>query len=63
MTSTRLSKNLQRFIHKFESQSLLSNEQKAELDRRLEEYKQGKGKNYTWEEVKMKLRKDSKENK
>lgn len=28
----------------------LSDEQKAELDRRLEDYKNGRGKTYTWEE-------------
>jgi putative addiction module component (TIGR02574 family) len=73
MTSTQLRKKLHRFIDsaeekklkaiyvmvedEIEVQSLLSDKQKAELDKRYEEYLQGKGKNYTWEEAKMKIKK------
>ncbi len=35
-----------------EATSLLTLEQKKELDKRMVEYKQGKGKTYTWNEAK-----------
>lgn len=34
-----------------DSDSYLTKEQMAELDRRLEDYQNGKGKTYTWEET------------
>jgi putative addiction module component (TIGR02574 family) len=40
-----------------EAPSLLTDDQKAELDKRLKEYHQGKGKNYTWSEAVKKIRK------
>jgi len=34
----------------------LSREQIKELDRRIKEHKEGKGKSYTWEEVEARLK-------
>lgn len=38
-------------------QELLSQEEKEELERRVERHKNGQSKSYTWEEVKARLRK------
>jgi hypothetical protein len=43
-----------------EIHSLLTDKQKAELDERLEDYLQKKGKNYGWKEAVTKIRKDAK---
>jgi putative addiction module component (TIGR02574 family) len=43
-----------------EQKSLLSDEQKSELDRRLEEYMQGKGKSYSLKSAMSRIRKKKK---
>lgn len=40
---------------KNQGETLLTEEQKAELDRRIEDHKSGKSKSYSWEEVKAKI--------
>ncbi|MEO5572660.1 MAG: addiction module protein [Bacteroidia bacterium] len=42
-----------------EQETLLTDEQKSELDRRLEEYIQGKGKNYSLKSAMSRIRKIS----
>ncbi len=42
--------------NEIESTSMLSKEQKKELDFRLEEYMQGKGKSYSWDEAIKKIK-------
>ncbi|MFM7487736.1 MAG: addiction module protein [Cytophagales bacterium] len=37
------------------TENFLTQEQKKELDRRIDLHESGKGKTYTWEEVKAKL--------
>jgi putative addiction module component (TIGR02574 family) len=43
-----------------EGQSLLTDEQKSELDKRLDEYMQGKGKNYSLKSAMNRIRKRKK---
>jgi len=40
---------------KNQGETLLTEEQKVELDKRMEEHKSGKSKSYTWEEVKASI--------
>ena len=40
-------------------QELLSQEEKEELERRVERHKNGQSKSYTWEEVKARIRKQA----
>jgi putative addiction module component (TIGR02574 family) len=40
-------------------QELLSQEEKEELERRVERHKNGQSKSYSWEEVKARLRKQA----
>lgn len=40
-------------------QELLSQEEKEELERRIERHKNGQSKSYTWEEVKARIRKQT----
>lgn len=44
---------------KKEEQELLSQEEKEELERRMERHRTGQSKSYTWEEVKARLRKQA----
>ncbi len=72
MTNIQLRQKLHQFIDKaedrklkaiytiiendIEQSSLLTDEQKAELDKRLEEYIQGKGKNYSLKSAMNRIR-------
>ncbi len=44
------------FENEIEHSSMLTAEQKAELDNRLEEYMQGKGKNFSWNNAIKKIK-------
>lgn len=45
--------------NEMESTSILTAEQKSELDKRLEEYMLGKGKNYSWSSALKKIKSGS----
>ncbi|MEP7170156.1 MAG: addiction module protein [Bacteroidota bacterium] len=76
MTNIQLRQKLHRFIDTaeekklkaiytivesdIEQKSLLTDEQKSEIDQRLEEYMQGKGKNYSLKSAMNRIRKKKK---